>query len=60
MQAFTHAYLQSPDFFVHVIIFYKLVWVSFTFTKVKLAKTFSSLAAYWYVLNIACPKQMPS
>ncbi len=49
----------SLNFFIYVIVFYKPIWTSFTYTKIVLIKNLSSFVAYWHILNITCPKQVP-
>lgn len=56
--AFSHFYLPFLDFIVHLIIFYKPTWASFTFTCFNPIGISSLFVAYWHALNIMCPKYL--
>ncbi len=59
MHAFSHSNLPSPNFFVHVMVFYNPTWASFTFIKISPIETLSSSIVYWWALDMTCPKQVP-
>ncbi len=57
--AFSHSNLPFPNFFVHVIIFYKLNWNFFSLTCFKPTTTLSPFVPYWHALDMTWPKQEP-
>ncbi len=59
MQSLFHSYQPLSNFFGEVMYFCKYTWVNLMEIYLRSLQTFSSLVAYWQVLEKTYPKHIP-